>query len=468
MKTPAAILALLLVIAGAFFLRAWRIEAAPFHADEAVQAAIFQDLLEKGKYAYDPHHYHGPLPHYLNIAWMRAVGYKTLAELDEWQFRVLPVAAGVLLIVAVTLSLWREDRLAAVLAAILAGTSPMLVFFSRFGLHESLFVLCGFVATWAAVSFLQRPGWASAALWGALTALTAAGKETWVFFAVAWLLAAFASGLFKLRLLRYAPAGLGAFLIVVVLLFGGEGFLSFWRSYFVYETDAGHEKPFWYFLSVIGPSFRWCGEPWFWLSLLGLLVFGTRLPAMPMKARFAGLSGLLSLVLFSFVPYKTPWLLMLPLTLCLPAAGWIFAQGDTLRRALTLLAFAALVVWQTLCVWQLNQRQFWDSRIPLVYSPSSYQMPTFRKYLQKANGDRTIAVLGTNYWPLPWYLRGFSQVGYFEEVPANLPPGYSTYLLCDEAMEKTGPVGEERLWGVRTDYLMKSLVTSPGGPGKPR
>ncbi len=118
-----------------------------------MQAAIFQDLLEKGKYQYDPHHYHGPLPHYLNVAWMRPAGYKTLAELSEWQFRILPIAAGSALVLAVALLLWRHDRMGAILAALLGATSPMLIFFSRFGLHESLFALCGFLASWAAVVF---------------------------------------------------------------------------------------------------------------------------------------------------------------------------------------------------------------------------------------------------------------------------------------------------------------------------
>ena len=190
---------------------------------------------------------------------------------------------------------------------------------------------------------------------------------------------------------------------------------------------------------------------------------------MPLAARFLGLCGALSLLLFSLISYKTPWLLMLPLALCLPSAGWVFAQGGgRLQRGLMLFGFVGLVVWQTRCVWLLNQKQFWDSRIPLVYSPSSYQMPAFRAYLQKANGDRPIAVIGTNYWPLPWYLRGFPQVGYYEEVPTAIPPAFSTYLLCDQAMEKTVSGGEERLWGVRTDYLMKSVVISPDAPGKPK
>ena len=470
MKTTPAIAALLVILVLAFFLRSWRIEAAPFHADEAVQAIISQDLLEKGTYQYDPHHYHGPLPHFLNLGWMRAAGYKTLAELDEWQFRVLPILTGVGLVLALALNLWRADRMGGLMAGLLAATSPMLVFFSRFGLHESLFTLLGFLASWAAVAFLQRPNWSGAVLWGTLTALMAATKETWVFFVFAWVVATAGCGLFKWSSLRFAPGAGGVFLLVIVLLFGGS-FLDFWRSYFLYQTNPGHEKPAWYFVRILFPDGRWSGEPWLWFGLLGTLGLWSRgrLATMPIEARFLGFCGLLSVALFSLIPYKTPWLMMLPLALCLPAAGWVFAQY---RKSVTLWpAFAVILCmigWQTACAWTVSQKRFYDSKIPLVYSPSSYQMPALRAYLQKAGVDRAIAVVGTDYWPLPWYLRGFTKVGYFDHIPEQVPPGYAAYLLCDEAMEKPIPEGEERLWGVRTDYLMKSLVISPDAPGKPQ
>ncbi len=462
---------LLVVLVFAIFLRSWRIGAAPFHADEAVQAVIFQDLLEKGKYQYDPHHYHGPLPHYLNVAWMRTAGYKTLAELSEWQFRILPIAAGSALVLAVALLLWRHDRMGAILAALLGATSPMLIFFSRFGLHESLFALCGFLASWAAVVFLRQPSVRGAARWAVLTALLAAGKETWVLFAVAWLIAAGVCGLLKWRALRFAPVAAGVFLLAILFLFGGEGFLNFWRSYFVYETDPGHHKPVWYFVKILFPDGRWSGEPWLWFGLLGALGLWSRsrLAAIPLEARFLGLTGLFAILIFSFIPYKTPWLMMLPLALCLPAAGWIFAQyRANIFQWPALVVIVCMVAWQANCAWIVSQKRFFDSRIPLVYSPSSYQMPAFRAYLQRVNRDHPIAVIGTDYWPLPWYLRGFTNVGYFDDLSAEIPPGFSTYLLCDEAMEKTAPAGEERLWGVRTDYLMRSLVINPDAPGTPR
>lgn len=469
MKKILLIGALALLCAFAIFLRSHRIEAMPFHADEAVQAFIFQDLLEKGEYKYDPLHYHGPLPHYLNVLWMGAAGFKKMEELSEWQFRLLPVLAGAGLLIALISFLRRRDFRTVILAVLLAGTAPMLVFFSRMGLHESLFVLCGFLATWAGVAFLQKPDWGRAFCWGALTALVAANKETWVFFAISWGVAAAVSGLFRWCVFRYAPLTVGIFLLTVLVLFGSNGFLDFWRSYVVYETNPGHEKPFWYYSEILLPNGKWCGEPWLWLAVIGGigLLRRRQLRGMPKDISFFAVSGLSSILLFSMVPYKTPWLMMLPLALCLPAAAWILArylEGPLRWPASLVILF--MVGWQINCAWTVSQKRFFDERIPLVYSPSSYQMPTLRAYLQEVSRGRPIAVIGTDYWPLPWYLRGFPQVAYFNEPSELTPQEYSVYLLCNREMDRAVPSGEERLWGVRTDYLMRSVVISPDAPDK--
>ena len=64
------------------------------HNDEANQAVKFGELLEHGEYAYDAFDHHGPTLYYLTlpIAWLR--GQATLAAIDEWTLRGVPVAFG--------------------------------------------------------------------------------------------------------------------------------------------------------------------------------------------------------------------------------------------------------------------------------------------------------------------------------------------------------------------------------------
>ncbi len=304
-----------------------------------------------------------------------------------------------------------------------------------------------------------------------LTALLAAGKETWVLFAVAWLIAAGACGLLKWRALRFAPVAAGVFLLAILFLFGGEGFLNFWRSYFVYETDPGHHKPVWYFVKILFPDGRWSGEPWLWFGLLGALGLWSRsrLAAIPLEARFLGLTGLFAILIFSFIPYKTPWLMMLPLALCLPPPdgslpniGPIFFNGP---------------LWSSSSAWWPGRRTapgssarsgFSIPESPWSILPALTRCRPSALIFKGLIGTVRSPSLAPTTWPLPWYLRGFTNVGYFDDLSAEIPPGFSTYLLCDEAMEKTAPAGEERLWGVRTDYLMRSLVINPDAPGTPR
>jgi len=459
---------LVAALVAAVFLRFHHLDVTPFHADEAVQAFIFQDLLEAGHYQYDPHHYHGPLPHYVNWLWMKAAGHKTLLDLTETDFRILPALAGCLLVVAIAAAAYASGNLlAAIVAALLAATSPLLVFFSRFGLHEMLFALCGFLASWAALALLQKPALGRAAVFGGLVALTAACKETWIFLALAWLVAAAVVLATKRcrptrQLVRCLAVAVGVFLVGILLLFG-HGFLDFWRSYFIYETNSGHNKPLVYYARELFPQgAQWCGEPWLWLAaicLAGWLGWGKAKEPFPLPAQFLGLCGVVTLVIFSLIPYKTPWLMVLPMALCLPAAAWLCVQHgkSPAARALIMAMVAALLVWQTRCTWLVSQKRFWDAGIPLVYSPSSLNAPKLRAFLLKTAAGQPIAVFGRDYWPLPWYLRGF-KVGYFDTPQERGNFGVLIYGGENLNAKVSGTGIQESLWGVRTDYLVRTVT----------
>src|SRR5579859_5820655 len=60
---PVALLAL-----AAFGLRSWELSSRPMHADEANQAVKAGELVETGRYAFDPHEHHGPTLYY--AAWV--------------------------------------------------------------------------------------------------------------------------------------------------------------------------------------------------------------------------------------------------------------------------------------------------------------------------------------------------------------------------------------------------------------
>lgn len=450
------------VLLAGVILRAWRIEAPPFHMDEAVQAAIFQDLLEGGNYQYNPHHFHGPLPHWINLLWVRAAGHERLSDLDEWHFRLVPVVAGSLLVLAMMAGLWRHGRQLALVAGLFAATSPALVFYSRAGLHESLFCLFGFLATVSWFRVVTAPGPGTSAACGVLLALTAACKETWVFLLPGWLLAAWLAGV------RFPPprwfgvsiAGLAAFLGGTLILYGGgAGFVDFWQSFFVYETGAGHDKPWWYYAAMILPRPGWPGEPWLLLAALAGII-GWRRGMPDTLASFLGVTGVVFLLFLSFIPYKTPWLVCLPLVLLIPLAAWSVTGDGWIRRPVVGISLLAIVIWQAHGAWTLGQHRHWDSRIPLVYSPTSRDLPRLRAHVQGLALHGPIAVVGSDYWPLPWYLRGVADAGYFAEWPA--PGNFGLIVVSGHGLENPLPPGEEGIWGLRENVFVKTVL--PAAP----
>jgi predicted membrane-bound mannosyltransferase len=310
------------------------------HADEAVQAYIFADLLEHGKYRYDPVHYHGPLPHFINLPLMRALGVQKLDALQPWQFRLQPVFAGLLLVVLAACCAQNRSRSsfsfsfsqktktgppkppappsspaplatlatpsaparpstlaplsppaspsalpsastlspapapsAFLPAALLAACSPLLVYFSRMAIHETLLACLALAVPLAVARFLdtRRVGWLLAA--GVALGGLHATKETWSIIAFSWAVAALAlAGPRRLwRLLRETGAArlalaAGVALAVSFLLHSNlgrhpRGFADAWLTLFQYRTGGGHDKPWSYYLTDI-LTFRFAGRGW--------------------------------------------------------------------------------------------------------------------------------------------------------------------------------------------------------------
>jgi hypothetical protein len=67
-----------------------------------------------------------------------------------------------------------------------------------------------------------------------------------------------------------------------------------------------------------------------------------------------------------------------------------------------------------------------DERNPFAYVPTRNDIETLEAWLlelRRMNGGISLepmAVIGSDYWPLPWYLRDFGKIGYWREVPDGL------------------------------------------------
>ena len=128
-----------IALAAGLLLRFGRLDARPMHHDEANQAVKFGALLETGEYRYDASDHHGPTLYYLTLpaAWLR--GQHTLASLDERTLRGVTAAFGVATILLLPLMTAGIGRTAVASSALLLALSPVMVFYSRMFIQESLF-----------------------------------------------------------------------------------------------------------------------------------------------------------------------------------------------------------------------------------------------------------------------------------------------------------------------------------------
>jgi len=449
MKQALIIACWIAVMAAGAYLRFDGLADRPFHADEATGAKITAQRMESGGARFDPRHYHGPLLGALAAPLCRLRGEDGWRDMTKLTLRLLPAAAGLLLVMMPLLGRRRFGDAPMLLAAALLATSPLLVYYSRMFIHEMLLALAGM----AAVFFLTGRWRLIAA--GLLVGLMYAIKETFVISLLAWAGAGLCllydnrahidrrvlmDGWFRLRFPVLAA-------IVVAMLTAGffyadgfrnpRGAIDAVRTFFVYETVAGHDKSPYYDLQLLVLPVKSAGLWWFGAPVVLLALCA---PAMTFRKdamalhervfiRFLGWSALFHFLIYSLISYKNPWLACLPWAHVCLLAG--FAFGGRMRLpAAPRIAITALAVFCV--VTQFRQaraatgRLASDARNPLAYVPTRRDVESLESWFARLRGMtpagtlEPAAVVGGDYWPLPWYLRAFEKTGYWSEPPPEL------------------------------------------------
>jgi len=461
----------------------------PMHTDEAVHAAKFGDLLERRHYQYDPFEYHGPTLNYFTLipAWLR--GQQTLVQVDEATLRMVPAFFGVLLLLTFLLFGKQWDRTALYIALVLTAVSPAMVFYSRYYIQEMLLICFSSAALAGGWRFATtgRAPWAI--FTGAATGLMHATKET-------SLIALFAlSASLLLTALLYKPlfaplrsrAGVknSALLAGVALLVSGlfyssfgshpDGMLDALKSIQTYLNRAAglhqtHLHPWFYYFQLLLFNHTpgrplWSEAAVVLLSLYSFYLLLFRRSKVPALLLYLGGYTLLMAIIYSALTYKTPWSMLgfyQPMILLAAFAVARLVQslrGKTWRFAGygVLLLMAGHLLWQT---WQQNSRYECDPSNPYVYGHTSrdvFKIVERIRRLAQAHplADKVyIEVICTadDYWPLPWYLRDFTQVGYWNHVELNAPLAELVVASPDQEQAvlhkvyETPPPGERNLY----------------------
>ena len=462
------ILAWIGVLVTAAFLRFDDLAERPMHADEATGALFMAKRMEGQGGEFNPKHYHGPLLADLTMPVCLIRGESTWQDLSKGTLRFVTASAG-LLVVLVPL-MWRR-RLgdpAVLVAGLLLATSPLLVYFSRMYIHESLLVLCGMLVMGLVLAF---PRWG---LPGLALGLMFAAKESFAISVLAWggalgvlllmerkhlNLSAIRSWLSEHGRMVACSAATAAFTALVCYTHGFthlQGAVDAVKTYFVYTTTEGHDKPWHYYLQLLiwpqkSANIWWYGTP---VALLALFTYGMSWtkavnPAQRRWIQLLAHAVVFHLIIYSFISYKTPWLACLPWALTCWLAGLAFVNIGKRARwmQVVLPLFLAAALWTQ---WKqtriANIRLHSDARNPYAYVPSRSNVETMTIWLgklEKMEGDLgSMAVVGRGLWPLPWYLKSFKGVRYMVEVPEQVAT-FNVVIAMHEHMDALKVVLED-------------------------
>ena len=449
-----------MIVAVAF--RTPHLKQRPMHGDEAVHGIKFGELLEQGKYEYDPYDYHGPTLNYLTLipAWLSS--RRELSQVDEWTLRIVPVFFGVALAVLPVLISGGIGRSGAIVAGMLTAVSPSMVYYSRYYIQEMLLVCFGFAAIVCGYRYVRgrRAAWAIGA--GACIGLMYATKETFVIAVAAAAAAIAAVVLLKRKESGTEPATRGlrgrdiawamiAAVAVAVVLYSSffthpRGIVDAVRTYGTYLERAGdkqiHAHPWDYYLRIILYWRYGDGPVWSEAVVVLLAIVGAAGAFLKPErsgldrdfVRFALVYTVLMTAVYSAISYKTPWCLLGFLQGMIVLAG---IGAAILLRICCCIPTRAVVVALVAagCVHLGRQAHAaageydCDPRSPYVYAHPTEDVFLIVDGVERAaeahrdGRDMPIQVImpGADFWPLPWYMRSFSKVYWRSDVEPNEP-----------------------------------------------
>jgi len=429
------------VLTLATLLRLSGLDERPVHADEATGARILAQRLEGQGYAFDPQHFHGPWLSIATVPANKIRGESSWQDLSITTLRSTTVIAGLLLVLTPLLWTHTLGNGPALVAGSLLASSPLLVYYGQMYIHESWLALFGMLALAMVYHLWKKPTLWKGLLSGVCIALMFVTKETVAISVLSWLAALIVCSL-PLLFAQQQRISLKPYIrpsVFLVIAFLGvsaifytdgfrypQGFLDAFKTYFVYETTAGHDKPASYYLHFLLWPKKLIGM--YWSEGLILLLAAASIPLAFRMTHIASAVALIAcavighLAIYSAISYKTPWLMMLPWAHICLLAGAAFYRFKDYRPTIQLALLALLMVtvgFQTKQSIQATGRFANDERNPYSYVPTTKDPARIASWFDKiaqvpgVPALSPVAVVGQGYWPLPWYLREIEQIGYW-------------------------------------------------------
>jgi len=371
-------------------------------------------------------------------------------------------------------------------AATLLAASPGAVYLSRYFIHETLFTFFALSVVVASLRYYEDGHPVYLVLAAASSALLFATKETVIINGPVLLIALASTQLYlwlrnrgssqgrqrskypteeaslsdrlstnverlggSSRLLVWSFVALAVFVGVSVLFYSSfftnypKGVYDSLRTFQVWSKTGqqAHVHPTWKYLEWValqeGP-----------LLLLGTV--GAAIAVWRPKNSFVLFSALWAfgtLAAYSLVPYKTPWLTLnfiVPLALvsgCALQAIYDYGGGELRILSAILMLLACFSIYQTV---DLNFFNYDNDKktIELPFQPDPVRVQYYTyvyahtrretlalvdeiERIARSSGEHSnmgITIVSPDYWPLPWYFRDFTRVGYFGRITSSTEP----------------------------------------------
>lgn len=440
-------LAALALVAG-FLFRSLYLDLKPPHFDEGINGNFVAGMWRDGFYRYDPNNFHGPL--YFFVLHLSELLFGRSLVVYRFMNGLISLAN-----IFLVFRLGRYVGRAALWAGCVLAVSAGAVFYSRYAIHETLFIFWQLVFVYG--YFWWREGQSRAAF-----AMLAAGvfgamsvKETFFIFPLTWLIAVGVEWLtnrpplarflgqkggprdvvpgrlpFKRRdSLFLAPADSSDKIFIVfvaffinVLLFTGffmrpQGFGDMFSALAIWTKTgvgkSGHEKPFTYWLMLL--------QRYEWPAMAGLVltvpvfIWGSR------PLRIVSLTAFGTWLAYSIIPYKTPWLILnmlWPLALVFGGAIEMLAGLPDLAALSARVLALACVAGTFSTSLRLNFQDYASQNEPYVYVQTTKEMKGILDLVEKRvslhpeDFNMKLMVLVKDPWPLPWVFGLYPQLNY--------------------------------------------------------
>jgi len=449
----------------ALAIRLPQLGARPMHTDESINAYITGQLLAGEGFHYDPQDRHGPGLFALAEPVVKLLGAENFQSLTEAQLRLTPVLVGSATILLFGAGVELFGFIPCLVGALMFAFAPLPVYYNRYFIHETLFVAATFGLILSGIRAWQTQSAMAAVLAGFCAGLLLACKETCVihFFALGLAVAAGARLAPREKFPGWNITGLalGTMAVVTVVLFTWFGrywmvFGDLWDAVPRFAARAGgegHAKAFTYYFHLLDPMVL------LWIIAIGgayTAVFDAVNGIRKWRLLLV-VYGLVIFLIYSAIPYKTPWLalnLWLPMALICGfgvEAFWDLVKSRAGRWGLGVAgAFLLLILGVQTKYLAFDQPA--DEHNPLAYAHTGADLLGLAPRLQALTSEHhlprpRIAVVAADAWPLPWYLRGFTNVGYWQPGQETGPADF--YLTTTDVPANL----TERLKGCQAEFF---------------